>query len=139
MAAAEQLGVRAPLLEAGLTKRDVRAIARRMGLPVSDKPAAACLASRIPLGTEVTEERLSQVDRAEIGLAALGFRQFRVRHHGAIARLELDAEGNRRLQDPELRRRLVAAVRAAGFRFVTVDLEGFRSGSLNVVDPVKQE
>lgn len=136
MAAAERLGVKAPLLEAGLTKRDVRAIARRLGLPVSAKPAAACLASRIPVGTPVTDERLAQVERAEIALARLGFRQFRVRHHGEVARLELDAEGNRRLHDPELRRRLVADVRAAGFRFVTVDLEGYRSGSLNVVDPV---
>ncbi len=134
MVAAERLGVKAPLLEAGLTKRDVRAIARRLGLPVSDKPAAACLGSRIPVGTPVTEERLSQVERAEIALARLGFRQFRVRHHGDVARLELDAEGDRRLQDLELRRRLVADVRAAGFRFVTVDLEGYRSGSLNVVD-----
>ena len=133
MAAAERLGIRAPLLEAGLTKKDVRAIARDLGLPVSDKPAAACLASRIPIGTPVTHERLSQVDRAELALARLGFRQFRVRHHGEVARLELDAEGNRRLHDNELRRRLVAAVRAAGFRFVAVDLEGYRSGSLNVL------
>jgi len=132
MAAAERLGIRAPLLEAGLTKSDVRAIARDLGLPVSDKPAAACLASRIPVGTPVTQERLSQVERAELAVAELGFRQFRVRHHGDVARLELDAEGDRRLHDVELRRRLVAAVRAAGFRFVTVDLEGYRSGSLNV-------
>ena len=76
-----------------------------------------------------------QVERAELAVAGLGFRQFRVRHHGDVARLELDAEGDRRLHDVELRRRLVAAVRAAGFRFVTVDLEGYRSGSLNVVDP----
>ena len=135
MAAAERFGVRAPLLEAGLTKRDVRAIAHDLRLPVSDKPAAACLASRIPVGTPVTPERLAQVERAELAVAGLGFRQFRVRHHGDVARLELDAEGDRRLHDVELRRRLVAAVRAAGFRFVTVDLEGYRSGSLNVVDP----
>jgi len=135
MAAAERLGVKAPLLEAGLTKRDVRAIARGLGLPVSDKPAAACVGSRIPVGTPVTEERLAQVERAEIAVARLGFHQFRVRHHGDVARLELDAEGDRRLQDLELRRRLVADVRAAGFRFVTVDLQGYRTGSLNVVDP----
>ena len=135
MAAAERLGVKAPLLEAGLTKHDVRAIARGLGLPVSDKPAAACLGSRIPVGTPVTEERLAQVERAEIAVARLGFHQFRVRHHGDVARLELDAEGDRRLQDLELRRRLVAAVRAAGFRFVAVDLQGYRTGSLNVVDP----
>jgi uncharacterized protein len=135
MAAAERFGVRAPLLEAGLTKRDVRAIARDLRLPVSDKPAAACLASRIPVGTPVTPERLMQVERAELAVAGLGFRQFRVRHHGDVARLELDAEGDRRLHDVELRRRLVAAVRAAGFRFVTVDLEGYRSGSLNLVNP----
>jgi uncharacterized protein len=136
MQAARQLGIQAPLIEAGFTKRDVRAIARDFGLPVSEKPAAACLASRIPVGTAVTQERLAQVERAEIAVGQLGFRQFRVRHHGEIARLEFDVEGNRRLADPELRRRLAADVRAAGFRFVTVDLEGYRSGSLNLVGPV---
>jgi len=136
MQAAEQLGIRAPLIEAGFNKREVRAIAHDLGLPVSDKPAAACLASRIPVGTEVTQERLSQVEVAEIAVGRLGFRQFRVRHHGDVARLEFDAEGNRLLADPELRRRLAADVRAAGFRFVTVDLEGYRSGSLNLLTPV---
>ncbi len=133
MRAAEEYGIRAPLLDAGLTKRDVRSLARDLGLPVSEKPAAACLASRIPVGTPVTPERLAQVERAERALAGLGFAQLRVRHHGEVARLELDAAGDRRLRDPGLRRRVVAAVRAAGFRFVAQDLEGYRSGSLNVL------
>lgn len=134
MRAAQERGIRAPLLEAGLTKRDVRSLARSLGLPVSEKPAAACLASRIPVGTPVTVERLRRVELAERAVARLGFRQFRVRHHGEVARLEVDADGDRLLRDPERRRLVVEAVRAAGFRFVAVDLEGYRSGGLNVLN-----
>jgi len=134
MLAADELGVRAPLLEAGWTKEDVRAFAADRGLPVSAKPAAACLGSRIPVGTPVTEARLARVERAESALARLGFHQFRVRYHGDIARLELDPEGDRRLRDPVLRRQVVEAVRGAGFRFVALDLEGYRGGSLSVVE-----
>ncbi len=133
MEAARRLGVRAPLLEAGLDKRDIRALAARARLPVADKPASACLASRIPVGTEVTRERLEQVGRAEAALKDAGFRQVRVRHHGDIARLELDDAGIQALADPSLRRRVVAAVRAAGFRFVALDLEGYRQGSLSLL------
>ncbi len=133
MAAADGLGVRAPLLEAGLNKRDVRTIANNLKLPVADKPAAACLASRIPVGTTVTPERLARVERAEEALARLGLVQFRVRHHGEVARLELDAHGERLLRDPSGRQRIVDAVRDAGFRFVTVDLEGYRAGGLTVL------
>ena len=131
MAAAREFGILAPLLEAGIGKEEVRALAREAGLPVREKPASACLASRIPVGTEVTPERLAQVGRAEAALRELGLGQFRVRHHGEVARLELDPEGIGRLSDPALRARLVTAVKLAGFRFVAVDLEGYRTGSLN--------
>jgi len=131
MRAAEDRQVLAPLLDAGIDKEDVRALARAAGLVVREKPAAACLASRIPVGTEVTAERLSQVGRAEAGLRELGFRQLRVRHHDEVARLELDAEGMKMLEDPELRVEAVRRVREAGFRFVALDLEGYRTGSLN--------
>lgn len=131
MRAAEGHGVLAPLLDAGLDKSDVRRLAEVARLPVRDKPAAACLASRIPVGTEVTPARLKQVELAESALRALGFRQLRVRHHGDVARVELDADGFERLADPELRRRVAAAVRGAGFRHVAVDVDGYRSGSLN--------
>ncbi len=131
MNAADQAGVLAPLLEGGLTKNDVRALAALAGLPVQDKPAAACLSSRIPVGSRVTLERLAQVGQAEKMLRKLGFVQFRVRHHDDIARLELDPDGNSLIQDPEVRRQAVQAVKEAGFRFVAVDLEGYRTGSLN--------
>ncbi len=130
MAAAARAGARAPLLEAGLTKEEVRTLAREAGLEVADKPASPCLSSRIPVGTEVTPERLRQVERAEAAVRALGFRQFRVRHHGEIGRIELDADEFSRLSDPAIRRALSEGVRRAGFRFAAVELEPFRSGSL---------
>jgi len=133
MRAATDHGVLAPLLEAGINKKDVRELAREAGLPVETKPAAACLSSRIPVGTEVTTERLGQVERAESVLHRAGFGQFRVRHHGDTARLELDPRGLQMLADPLLRARVTRGVRRAGFRRVTVDLEGYRPGSLNVV------
>jgi uncharacterized protein len=127
--AALEGGARFPLLDAGFTKSDVRAASRALGLRTADKPAAACLASRIPYGTEVSVGLLSQVDRAESALHRLGFAQVRVRHYGETARIEIDAE---RLLDAVTRRaEIVAAVRAVGFRYVTLDLEGFRSGNLN--------
>ncbi len=131
MVAASEHRVLAPLLESGITKSDVRVLAAEARLGIEDKPASACLSSRIPIGIEVTPARLGQVARAEAALAGLGFRQFRVRHHGEIARLELDPEGDRRIQDPEIRRLVVEAVHGAGFRFVALDLEGYRTGSLN--------
>lgn len=131
MAAAAELGAVAPLLEAGLGKREIRELARELGLPNWDKPARACLSSRIPHGVEVTPERLAAIERAEDGLYALGFRQVRVRWHGEIARVEVAEDEMERLLDPALRARASAAVRAAGFRFVAVDLEGYRQGSLN--------
>jgi uncharacterized protein len=128
MDAAKRLGILAPLLDAGIGKSDVRALAEQFGLHVQDKPAAPCLASRIPKGTEVTPERLAQVARAEAGLRGLGFRQFRVRYHGEIARLELASGELSRLEVPAVRAAVVAAVKAAGFRFVVMDLEGYRPG-----------
>jgi uncharacterized protein len=127
--AAAERGARFPLVEAGFTKADVRAASRDLGLRTWDKPAAACLASRIPYGTEVTFTTLSQVDRAEAALRRLGFRQLRVRHYGDTARVELDVDD---LAVAVLKRdEIVAALHRAGYRYVTLDLEGFRSGNLN--------
>jgi len=127
--AAAQRGARFPLVDAGFTKADVRAWSRGLGLRTWDKPAAACLASRIPYGTPVSVELLSGVARAESGLRRLGFRQLRVRHYGDTARVELD--GDELATAVERRQEVVAAVKAAGYRYVTLDLEGFRSGNLN--------
>ena len=127
--AAAEAGAEFPLVAAGFRKQDVRDASRRLGLRTWDKPAAACLASRIPTGTAVTVELLSTVDRAEAALRALGFGQLRVRHHGDTARLEFDTD---QLDVALVRRHdIVAAMRALGFRYVTLDLEGFRSGSTN--------
>lgn len=131
MRAADEHRVIAPLVAAGFHKEDVRTVAREAGIEVGDKPASACLASRLPVGFEVTRERLDRVASAERALRGLGFRIFRVRHHGEIARLELDADGMARLGDPRSRQLVAEAIRSAGFRFVAVDLEGYRSGSLN--------
>ncbi len=131
--AAREHGVRSPLQESGLSKEEVRAWARELGLPVWNKPANACLSSRVPYGMEVTPEKLRQIETAETGLRNLGFRQCRVRHHGQVARLEVDAADLQRAL--EQRSALAAAVKAAGFLYVTLDLEGFRSGSLNEALP----
>jgi len=128
--AARERGVRSPLQEVGLTKAEIRALARAHGLPNWDKPAAACLASRIPYGMPVTAEALAQIERAEAFLHRLEFRQVRVRHHGTVARLEVEpAEIVRAV---ELREEIVAALREVGFTYVTLDLAGFRSGSMNL-------
>ncbi len=127
--AAREKGAVFPLVEAGLTKADVRSAARGLGLEVWDKPAAACLASRVPYGTPVTVGTLARVTRAEEGLRRLGLRQLRVRHYGELARIELGpAEIEQAFAD---RARVVEVVKAAGYRYVTMDLEGFRSGNLN--------
>lgn len=132
MRAAAERSVRAPLIEAGLSKRDVRAVARALGLPVWDKPASACLASRFPDGTEVTAERLGQVAACEGALRALGLRQFRARFHGALVRVEVAPEELPGIfADAALRAGITAAGKAAGFRFVALDLEGYRTGSAN--------
>lgn len=129
--AAEEAGARAPLLEAGLGKEAVRALSRELGLETWDKPSLACLASRIPWGTEVTGARLVRVARAEEGLRALGLSSFRVRDHDPVARLEVGEAEWTRLSDPTLRRGADAACRDAGFAFVALDLRPFRSGSLS--------
>lgn len=131
MRAARERGIRAPLLEAGLSKAEVRALSREAGLPGWDRPAAPCLASRIPYGTEVTPERLSMVERAEDALHDLGFRVVRVRHHGEEGRLEVAPEETGRLLDAGTRRAAEAAVRRAGFSRVRIDPRGYRRGSLN--------
>jgi uncharacterized protein len=129
--AARERQVRSPLAEAGLTKDEVRAWSEAYGLPTWDKPQMACLASRLPYGTEVTPERLAQVERAEAGLRALGLRSFRVRWHGPVARVEVAAE---ELESAFARRaEVVQAVKAAGFRLAALDLEPFRSGRMNEV------
>ncbi len=126
--AARQHGVRSPLVEAGLHKAEIRELSRRLGLPTWEKPAMACLASRIPHGIPVTIERLGQVEAAEAALRALGFRQLRVRHHEALARIELPPEERERLLDPALAAEVVRRVKAAGYQFVVLDLEGYRPG-----------
>jgi uncharacterized protein len=127
--AAAERGARFPLVDAGLDKGDVRELSRRLGLRTWDKPAAACLASRLPYGTPVTIGTLESVAAAESALRALGFHQVRVRHYGDLARVEVDLD---RLADAVgCREEVIAAVRSAGYRYVTLDLEGFRSGNLN--------
>lgn len=129
--AAQELGVISPLDEAGLTKDDVRALSREAGLPTWDEPASACLSSRIPYFSEVTEAKLQVIEQAEEAVRALGFRVLRVRHHGEIARIEVGRDEMSRLLDPEIGGAVDRALRLLGFRFVTVDLKGYRLGSLN--------
>jgi pyridinium-3,5-biscarboxylic acid mononucleotide sulfurtransferase len=132
MQAAQQHGIRAPLLEAGLGKADIRALSQQRGLPTHDKPAMACLASRIPYGRAVTVEALGQVAQAEAFLKReIGLRQVRVRHHGEVARLEVEPDDILRVAQPAIRRRIQHKLREIGFTYVTLDLAGFRSGSLN--------
>ncbi len=129
--ARDEQGVRSPLREAGFTKEDVRRYARELGLPNHDKPASPCLSSRIPFGMQITREKLEQVGRAEDFLRSLGLRQVRCRHHGEMARIEVEPDG----MDTALRHReaIVARLKELGFRYVALDLQGFRSGSLNEV------
>lgn len=124
-------GIRSPLAEAGLTKSEIRELSRQAGLPTADQPASPCLASRIPYGLEITEQRLRQIDRAEGVLRSLGFVEFRVRHHDAIARIEVGPQDVARLVAEPVRSQVVEKLKALGFRYVTADLQGFRSGSLN--------
>jgi uncharacterized protein len=134
--AAAQHAVLAPLADVGLTKEDVRALARAAALDVWDKPASACLSSRIEYGRRVTPEVLEQVERAEDALAALGLRRFRVRHHGSVARVELAPEEMDAALNREMFQRIGAAVRAAGFQYAAIDCDGYRSGSMNEVLPL---
>ncbi len=132
-AAASERGVRSPLKEAGFTKADIRAAARAMGLPNWDKPAAPCLSSRFPYGTAITPEKLKQVGEAEAFLRSLGFSEFRVRHHDAVARIEVKAADLPKVF--ELREAIAAGLRGVGYAWVSVDLEGMVSGGMNRVLP----
>ncbi len=131
--AADELGIIAPLAEAGLTRREIRRLSREIGLPGWDRPSMACLASRVPYGTVLTPEVLQQVARAEETLRELQPGQLRVRHHGPVARIEVPPDQIARLADPQLRDEIVRRVKLAGYNYVTLDLEGFRSGSANEV------
>ena len=129
--AAAQLGVVSPLAEAGITKSEIRELARSLGLPNWEKPALACLSSRIPYGSEVTVEKLQQIAEAERFLRSLGFSQLRVRHHDKIARIELLKEEMPHLNEPGVADKVVSKLKEIGFIYVAVDLQGYRSGSLN--------
>ena len=132
--AGAELGVRSPLKEAGLTKDDIRAASRALGLRTWDKPAYACLSSRFPYGESITPEKVARVGRAEEFLRrSLGLRQVRVRHHGVVARIEVPPEGIAALVEPATREIIVARFKELGFAYVTLDLQGFRSGSMNEV------
>jgi uncharacterized protein len=129
--AAREHGVRSPLDEAELSKDDIRQLSRHAGLPTWDVPASACLSSRIPYGSEVTEQKLRTIERAEEVLRALGFRVFRVRHHDTLARLEIAKDEMPRALEPAINQQLTRELRALGYLHVTVDLQGYRLGSLN--------
>jgi uncharacterized protein len=129
--AAREFGVISPLDRAGLTKADIRELSHRDGLPTWDEPASACLSSRIPYFSEVTDEKLRAIERAEDALRGLGFRVVRVRHHDTVARLELGRDEMSRALEPEMADAIDRALRQLGFRYVTLDLKGYRLGSLN--------
>ena len=131
--AALKHGVRSPLMEAGLTKNDIRELSRRAGLPTADEPASACLATRLPYGVKITAEKLRLIDRCEEFLREEGFRVFRVRHHETLARIEFGHDDLARALNPETAAKLAAAFKKFGFTFVTLDLEGYRIGSANEV------
>lgn len=131
MKAAEELGVKSPLREAGLTKAQIRELSRELGLPTADKPSFACLASRIPYGERITSEKLSMADQGEQLLLDHGFRQFRVRVHGTLARIELLPEEMGRMMAEPLRSRIHDEMKRIGFTYVALDLKGYRTGSLN--------
>lgn len=133
MEAAHRLGVRSPLQELGFTKEEIRSLSREMGLPTWDKPSFACLASRIPYGERITEERLNRVERSEASLREMGLAQLRVRDHGDVARVELAPDDIERMAAPGRRARIVEALKQAGYRYVSLDLVGYRTGSLNEV------
>lgn len=131
--ALEELNIRSPLKEADFVKEDIRLISKEMGLSTWNKPSAACLASRIPYGMEITQTALVQVDRAESLLRSLGFTQVRARHHGQIARIEVPPEEFRQIVDEKTRKQIVRRLKQLGFDYITFDLEGYRTGSLNEV------
>lgn len=129
--AAFQLGVRSPLVEAGLSKEDIRELSKELGLATWNKPSFACLSSRFPYGTEITMERLKRVDKCEDTLRDLGFSQFRVRYHGEVARIEVPEADLSRLLDVNIKYHVLKAFKEEGFTYITLDLEGYRTGSMN--------
>ncbi len=129
--AASEYGVRSPLLELGFSKDDIRMASRALGLPTADRPATACLASRLPYGTSITLEKLGQIEAMEDFLHDHGFQHCRARHHGSLLRIELDGAGSARLLESGLRQRCLAHAKGLGFIYVTLDLEGYRTGSAN--------
>ena len=131
--AAREFGVCSPLDEAGLTKPEIRALARDAGLPIWDEPASACLSSRIPYQSEVTEAKLATIEAAEEIVRALGFRVFRVRHHDTLARLEIGRDEMARAFEPDINQALISRLKAIGYKYVSLDLQGYRTGSLNEV------
>jgi pyridinium-3,5-biscarboxylic acid mononucleotide sulfurtransferase len=132
-AASREAGVRSPLLEVGLTKTEIRALSRELGLATWDKPAMACLSSRVPYGERISREKLEQIDRAEQLLRELGFRQIRVRHHGEIARIEMPTDDMARFFADGLAEPIARRIKELGFQYVTIDLQGYRTGSMNEV------
>jgi len=128
--AVRELGIHSPLIDVGLNKSEIRELARARDLPIWDKPSRACLASRVPFNEELVEERLRRIDAAEEAIQALGFGQLRVRDHGLLARIEVPPEDVARLASPETRAALVAALRRLGYRYVSLDLDGYRAGSM---------
>ena len=131
--AAAEFSVKSPLLDAELSKDEIREIAKSEGLEIWDKPQAACLSSRIPYGQPITVEKLTMIDQAEMYLRELGFRQFRVRHHDQVARIELENDDFPHLLDSGLRERITARLREIGFLWVTLDLKPFKTGSMNIM------
>lgn len=131
MRAADEFGIVSPLADAGITKEDIRRLSREMGLPTHDKPANPCLATRIAYGVQITPEVLAQIERAEEYLRGFGLREFRVRHHGDLARLELPPHRIAEFVEPQRGAEVVARLRELGYTYVTIDLAGFRSGSMN--------
>lgn len=135
--ATKVFGIRSPLAEAKLTKNDIRSLSRRLNLPTADLPASPCLASRISYGLEITEKRLKQIEQAEDFLRSLGLEEFRVRHHEPIARIEVNPQDIEKITTETARSKIVKKLKSLGFKFVTIDLQGFRSGSLN--EPLSEE
>ena len=129
--AAEEMGLLTPIVDAGLSKDEIRFLSKEMGLATWDKPSMACLASRIPYGTPITEEKISMIRRAEKMLADEGFRQYRVRHHGTVARIEVEENEIPRLTGTALRKKTIRELKNIGFKHIAMDLEGFTSGSMN--------
>lgn len=129
--AAKDFGIRSPLAESQLTKQDIRRLSRDLNLPTADVPASPCLASRISYGLQITEQRLNQIERAEEFLRSLGFIEFRVRHHDTVARIEVDPEDIEKITSEPNRSKIVEKLKSLGFKFISLDLQGFRSGSLN--------